>query len=59
MSQLPDLTFFIIKDLVFAIVLVHILPNHFVVDDGGSDRLLVLLNLLLVLEGGLDLGLHR
>ena len=59
MSQLPYLTVIIIENLVLAVILLHVLLDHFVVDDGGADSLFVLLNLLLGLEGRLNLSLHR
>ena len=58
MGELPDLAVIIIKNLVLAVVLNHVASDEFVVDDGWSNRLLIFLNLLLVLELGLDLGLH-
>ena len=58
MSQLPNFAFIVIEDLVFSVVLLHVRSNHVVVDDSRADCLLVLLDLLLRLEGRLDLSLH-
>ena len=59
MSQLPDLTVIVVEDLVFAVILLHVLLDHLIVNDGRADCLLILLYLLLRFEGRLNLDLHR
>ena len=49
MGELPDLTIVIVKDLVFSVVLDHVLVDQLVIDDCWPDCLLILLDLLLCL----------
>ena len=59
MGELPDLTIVIVKDLVFSVVLDHVLVDQLVIDDCWPDCLLILLDLLLCLKLILDVALHR
>ena len=49
MGEFPNAAVVIVEDLVLAIVLPHVRQDELVIDNRGSDRLLVFLNLLLVL----------
>ena len=59
MSQLPNLTVIVVKDLILTIVLYHVLSDELVIDNSRSDSFLVLLDLLLCLKLILNVALHR
>ena len=48
-GEFPNAAVIIVEDLVLAVVLPHVRKDELVIDNCGSDRLLVLLNLLLLL----------
>ena len=59
MGELPDLAIIVIENLILPVVLDHVLADQCIVDYRGSDRLFVLLNLLLGLQLVLNVPLHR
>ena len=58
MGQLPNHAIVVVKDRVRTVVLDHVLLDELVIDDCGTNRLSVLLNLLFFLELVLDVGAH-
>ena len=46
-SELPDLTIVIIKDLVLTVVFDHVVRDQLIIDNGGPNSFLILFDLLL------------